>query len=805
LGRFDGTRFTTFNTANTTNLTSDAVATVYEDREGMLWIGTTGGGLVHYANGRLQAVKLRADTRSELVEQILEDKNGILWALTSHALFKRKDGSFSQHPLASGVISSRTYLMAIAPARDGTLWLGTSAGLCWVRDGAVGAVGYLTNRSVWSLALEKTGALWCGGAGEPGLQRIDAGGMYHHPAFVSNTVDCVHAAQDGSVWVGTREGTLWRLKGQEATLCFAAPGGSSQRIQSITDDRDGNIWFGARASGLSRLAPKRVVTRSKRDGLPSDEVTCLCEDSKGQMLLGTFGNGVHWVTGSQPGPIDPKLATGEIATMVSMQDGSILIGGFYGTVWRWRDGQLVTEGHYPSLQVMLEDREKRLWIGTRERGVIGEDHAGRKLFSTTEGLSHNRVYCMAEDASGAIWVGTEHGVNRIRNGRVEAFGREDGLPAELFQAIWTESDGTVWIGSTGGGLVRWRDGRFATLTTRQGLINDSIEQILGDGSGNIWIGTQLGLMRVSLRDLNNCADKKQSFLHGKVLNRDDGLLVPNCGTEYNPSCLKAHDGRLWFGMRSGLLIVDPTRLGSQTNPPPVYIEEMFADGTPMSGRSVIPPATHNLKIQFTALDLSAPRKVRFRLRLDGYDQAWTEAGSERVATYTKVPPGDYVFHVSACNSDGVWNEVGASLAFTVAPEWWQTWWARGSAALIIFGLVLSYDRRRVRRLERRRAEQEIFARRLIDSQESERRRIASELHDSLGQNLLIIKNRAFIGMKTTASPVAMREQLNEISEASAHSIEEVRTIARCPVPGWKTTSPSNSVPGWREESSGAVP
>jgi signal transduction histidine kinase len=240
----------------------------------------------------------------------------------------------------------------------------------------------------------------------------------------------------------------------------------------------------------------------------------------------------------------------------------------------------------------------------------------------------------------------------------------------------------------------------------------------------------------------------------------------------------ASDGRLWFGMRSGLLIVDPVRLVSKTRPPPVYIEELYADGIPVPGRSVIPAGTHELKIQFTALDLSAPRKLRFRQRLENYDEEWTEAGSEHVATYTKVPPGDYVFHLMACNSDGVWNQKGASLAFTVAPAWWQTRWTHWSAVLFLLSLVFAFDRRRLRRLERRRAEQEIFARRLIDSQESERRRIASELHDSLGQNLLIIKNRAFIGTKTTASSVVMREQLNEILDASGRSIEEVRIIAR---------------------------
>jgi len=778
LGRFDGNRFVTFNTATTTNLISDAVAALFEDSAGTLWIGTTGGGLVRWVGGQLQSVKLGTDPPSELVEQIVEDKDGSLWTVTSQALFKRKGGEFKRQALPAEIITPGTYLMALAPCDDGGLWLGTSAGLFRVRDDKVSPLGRLTNRSVWSLVVDRAGALWCGGAGEAGLQRIDGSIVHHHPAFVSNIVDCVYGARDGSIWAGTREGTLWRIEDEEARLCFAAPEGSGQRIQCITDDRDGNIWFGARANGLLRLSRKRVVTRSKRDGLPSDEVTCICEDSNGQILLGTFGEGVHWIDGDKSRPLDPQLRTGEIATLVSLRDGSILIGGFHGSIWRWVDGRVTTQHQYRELHVLLQDRQERLWVGTRMSGVICEGKTGQRTYSTTQGLSHNRVYCLAEDAVGAIWVGTEHGVNRILDGQVATFRRQDGLPAELFQAIWADPDGTVWLGSTGGGLTRWRGGRFATLTSRQGLINDSIEQILGDGSGNLWIGTQLGLMRVSSRDLNDCADGKLAFVHAKVLDRDDGLLVPNCGTEYSPSCLKARDGRLWFGMRSGLLIVDPLVLGTKTNPLPVYIEDVFADGVPVAGKSQLHAGTHNLRIQFTALDLSAPRKVRFRRWLEGYERDWTDAGGDRVAVYTKVPPGDYTFHVVACNSDGHWNQAGASLGFTILPAWWQTVWAQSACVLAVLGLALAYHRNRIRRLEVRRAEQEKFARRLIDSQESERRRIASELHDSLGQMLLIIKNRAFMGLKPNAHIESMREQLTEISTTSAQSIDEVRSIAR---------------------------
>ena len=285
-------------------------------------------------------------------------------------------------------------------------------------------------------------------------------------------------------------------------------------------------------------------------------------------------------------------------------------------------------------------------------------------------------------------------------------------------------------------------------------------------------------MRVSLRDLNNCADGKQSFVHGKVLDRDDGLLVPNCGTEYSPSCLKARDGRLWFAMRSGLLIVDPDALGTKTNPPPVYIEDLLADGNVVRRRVQLTPGTHNLRIQFTALDLSAPRKVRFRRWLEGYDPGWADVGNERVATYTKVPPGDYTFHVSAVQFGRHLERTGS--AFCV----------QHSTGLVADGLDAIRGSSVVARsfpcLSSRpspalgappgragdvRPKPDRFpgSRAPPDCQ-----RVARQP----GTDAADYQKPRLYGLKAKASPETMREQLKEISEASTHSIDEVRTIAR---------------------------
>jgi signal transduction histidine kinase len=230
-------------------------------------------------------------------------------------------------------------------------------------------------------------------------------------------------------------------------------------------------------------------------------------------------------------------------------------------------------------------------------------------------------------------------------------------------------------------------------------------------------------------------------------------------------------------------VIDPKRITSNPKPPPVYIEKVFVDGEvneiyPKSlSAATIPPGKQRLEFHYTGLDLSAPTAVRFRYRLEGYDHAWVHAGTRREAIYTRVPPGHYRFEVKAANNDGVWNESGAVLAVMVMPPWWQTWWLRGVAIVALSGLVFGLYELRVYQHKKARTMQESFARRLIESQEQERKRVAAELHDSLGQSLQIIKGRAQLALSRGDRPDEKDKQFAEISEAATQAIREVRAIS----------------------------
>jgi signal transduction histidine kinase len=326
-------------------------------------------------------------------------------------------------------------------------------------------------------------------------------------------------------------------------------------------------------------------------------------------------------------------------------------------------------------------------------------------------------------------------------------------------------------------LNRFKDGRIISITTRNGLFDNIVSRILEDGHGNFWMSGNHGIYRVSRTELNDFAEGRSSSVTSIPYGVADGMKTSETNGGGQPAGWKTQDGKLWFPTIKGVVSIDPGNLNPL--PPPVFIEQALVGKTPFDARATIEmrPGQSDLEIHYTGLSLTAPEKVRFKYKLDGYDKDWVDAGSRRVAYFTNLAPGSYTFRVMAANNDGIWSAVEATAQIIVIPPFWRTWWFTFLIVSAIVGALLLLYRRRIAQLNRARRAQEAFSRRLIESQESERKRIAAELHDSLGQELLIIKNRAVLGLKLLDEETSAREQMEQIAGTASEAITEVRQIA----------------------------
>jgi len=781
LGRFDGVRVRWFTMADTPALSSDAVAVLCEDRSGKLWIGTDDGGIIRYRDGEFVSFGAQQGLTEVEVRSICEDREGRLWLGTRNGLFHFANERITAWSATN--LPSEIYELASSP--DGGLWIGASEGLFRIMHGKTEALAIVTNGPVPSVAVDPCGVTWAMLNSRRNI-RIPSQSPGAEPELQAIQYGWFHAGRGGSFLLAGTLGKLFRLANDGSPVAVAYF--EKRRFSSLCEDFEGNIWAGVESHGLYRLRRKQVMTHSTADGLPTDSLTTIAEDNAGRIWLGTFGRGLFV---SENGSTNfrsvrpPALYT--VTAFLERRDSSLWLGTYHGPSYWFMETQFVAQ---PKLgfgaRAIYEDREGAFWIGTVRHGV--ERHRGEEVtrFTTREGLSSDLVRCLAQDAGGDMWVGTARGLHRISKDQITRFPGEETLARQAILGLYADKRGALWAGTAGAGLVRYHSNRLQTITVRHGLASDWIEQILEDDEGYLWLGTQAGILRVSRADLEACAEGRTHFINCLTLGLEEGMIAPNCGSGFKPSCLKSSTGHLWFCTPGGLAVVDPKNVQPRSQPPPVHIEDVTGDDRSLNVRAargrepaavIVPPRVTRLGFHYTGLSFSAPDKLRFRYRLEGYDEHWVNAGAAREAVYTRLPAGKYRLRVTATNKDGVANETGATLAVTVVPPWWQSWWFRVTAMAGMTGMVFGLYELRVFQHKKARAVQESFARRLIESQEQERKRLAHELHDSLGQSLQVIKGRTQLGSRQTSNPALCAQQFEEIDDTVSRAIQEVRAIS----------------------------
>lgn len=785
--RFDGVRFTSFNRGNTTGLGNALIYAILERRNGEIWFATYGGGVSRVAAGRFTRFTVREGLANDYTTSLREDRSGALWIGTvGGGVARYHDGRFTAFTMDDGLPSN--LVRGLAEDDEGAMFVGTSRGIVRIAEGHVTPypAAPVASLDIRTLARAADGSLWVA-AMTGGLYRVDAGvvtdfGPRH--GLTNNVVESLYAAADGVVWAGTVGAGIFRYANgrfESYTIADGLPGG---RVPAVAAGADGAMWIGT-DGGLVRLRPPRLTVYTTRDGLADDYAADILEDANATRWVEAGGKLTRFahgsfsiVTGHQGLPSDA------VKGLARGVDGFPLVHMRSSGLFRWipdhdRFVPVETPAGIPwdRVYALVEDRQRTIWIAIDEGGLLRIRDGQLTHFSKQDGLADDSAISLFEDRAGQIWVGTLlHGVTRIaRNGTMTTWSTENGLAANHVMSFYEEASGTLWIGTHGGGLTRFKDGQLSVISTRQGLYNDKVFQILEDDDGNLWMNCNMGIWRTALQQLHEVADGRRTRVDSVAYDTSDGMLSAD-GVGTNLAGWRMRDGTFWFSTTKGVVVIDPRR--RDVSPSRALIEEVTVDREPepLVGPVRLNPEQRNLEIGFTGLSWSRAPAIKFRFRLAPIDRDWVDAGSQRTAYYSYLPPGSYTFSVIADNGEGVWGDTAATLAIVVEPRIYQTWWFMGATAIALIVTVGGAVRYRIARIRRAQAAQQAFSRQLIELQERERQRIAAELHDSLGQSLLVVKNRALLGALSQPGEPAL-SHFQEIGAAAAQTLDEVRAIS----------------------------
>jgi len=791
LFRFDGVRFLTISDVGGISLENLWVQDLCEDAQGNLWIATDGAGLIRLADTTATRFGLAEGLPSDNVRRLLADPKGDVWAATENGLARISNGDVIVYRQAQGLSTDDVW--SICQARDGRIWVGGESGRLDTWTGTeftprpLGSL--VEGAAIRALSGTSDGTIWIGTTA--GLVRLNEGKERRFTTadgLADNSIECLAEGADGSLWVGTKDG-VGRVRQDEIESFRPRDGLSQSTVYTLCEDHEGSLWVGTK-HGLNQFVDRRTTPFTASEGLPSNDTGPVFQDGGGTIWVGTLDAGLARFDGrhfSVAADTESGLTGNAVRALAEGDPGELWIGTEEG-LCRMRDGQIVekftVEQGLPSNSIgcLCRDAHNVLWAGTT--AGLAELRDGR--FVRPQGdpeALRLPIVALVEHGSRLLLAATAGGgLYRVVDGQFAAWTTDDS-PIRDADAFFQDSDGLLWIGTRGGGL-RLIDGeRTFRINVKDGLYDDEIFGIVADDEDRLWMACSRGMFFVMRGELRKFAASEIKRFESTPFSPTDAQRTVECQAAVQPAVWKMRDGRIWFSTIRGLLVIDPRHMQRRLPKPAVVVEEVKVNGQPEEPRRLksLPPGRTNLDFRYTALSFASPTRIAFRYRLEGFDKDWVDAGSRREAFYTNLPPGSYQFRVAAryldgptgigadalladdtFTLDGTSTEVATPVAFTLQPHFYQRrWFLPLVAGLAALAAWIAY-RLRLRRI---RAEWCAVL--------AERGRIARELHDTLMQGFSgVTMQMQALAARLPASPE--RRTLEEVVADAGLCLREAR-------------------------------
>lgn len=794
---------------------------IAQTTDGYLWLATEFG-LVRFDGARFADVAdLAGDALpSRLISTLAVGQDGSLWIGTSLGLARLKSARLTVYPELAG-----RHISEILPVRDGTVWVGSAAVsgnalLCEIRERAIchGSDGSL-GRLILALREDQRGQLWVGTGTE--LWQWQGPDRIQRHALPSPLLEA-HDIVDGPshLLVSLNRGVLSVADGRFSAPSFVLPKNTKPTV--LLYDRHGALWIGTQDAGVFHVRNGVVERFGREHGLSGNFVVSLFEDRESNVWIGTL-NGLdrfrdvvatrlttrHGLLGAPVWSVhsggDDQVWVNSVAGLSRVSHGRIEVGqtqfapdgfgivfqdskqrlwvaastGLFQATTPYRSGRRVAGPVLKQVHAVAEDVSGDVWVADQQAGLIRLGDNPVAIFPPSSFGGRN-VRALAAASDGGLWLGFyDAGIAHFKDGAIrKTLNAANGLAHDRVNGLHRAADGSLWV-ATENGVSQVSDGWIESHRSFGGLQCHSAQWVITDSKGDVWLHTECGLVQLAVaRSDQPQPQSSDPTPVSKVFDAADGVARSAQLGGFGPKVTRTSDGRLWFATPDGLGVIDPGHLPINELPPPVWIEGASV-GRAMYDASTsqqLPPLSRDLRIDFTALSLAAPEKVRFRYKLEGRDTDWSELTERRQAFYTDLPPGGYRFRVIASNNHGVWNQEGASWEFRIAPSFYQTNTFKFAVALsVLLLLSLAYW------LRMRSVAAELNLR--FEERLAERTRIAQDLHDTLLQGFI----SSVIHLRLAAAEVA-DPQLSAKLENIVQRISAVIDEGRQTVSGLRTAA-----------------